>query len=143
MHLNPYQSPTIAGQPPAERQLSFRRRYWFEILIVADILLVLFVAIAHRSLRGVLEWYLYRPVILLLIGCWLSGPVLALCACGRALLLLNKKTAWRGIFAASFAILVLLANLTATWIHPPMEAISSRFIVELVADYWPRGIPFP
>jgi hypothetical protein len=143
MTLNPYQSPTIAGQPPAEVPLSFRRRYWFEILIVADILFVLFVAIVHRSLRGVLEWYLYRPVILMLIGCWLSGPVLALGACGRALLLLNKKSAWRSISALSCAALVMLALFTATWIHPPMEAIASRFIVEFVAEYWPRGVPFP
>ena len=138
MNLNPYQSPTIAGQSPAEVPLSFRRRYWFEMLIVGDALLLLIVAVADRSVREVPAWY-----YLFVVGCWLSAPALALCGIVRSILLLNMKSAWRSISAASFAIMVMLAHYTATWIDPWMETVSTRFVVEFVGQNWPKGAPFP
>jgi len=143
MTLNPYQSPTIAGQPPAEVPLSFRRRYWFEMVIVSDALLLIIVAVVHRCLRGVPEWYHYRPVVLFIVGCWVSAPALAICACVRSLFLLNKTSAWRSIGTASFAILIMLTHMLATWINPWMDTASARTIVDLLLYFWPKGVTFP
>lgn len=83
MKLNPYQSPTIAGQPVPEEQRSFWQQYWVETASVAEILVLLFVMLGHRLLWGT-ELYAWLPIMVLVVVGWLVTHCIVLVIAFRA-----------------------------------------------------------